>query len=552
MQHGLSGERRTLESFSQLLSEYVNRIGVSDAELARRLGVSRQTVFRWRQGLTQRPRRREDVIALAAKLRLDPEERDQLLMAAGFRPETISTHAQAPGSRHAPSPDVSGQSEDDGGTPGGVVGSDLPVSHRAFRAAWLLPALIGLALLLAGLITTGTWQTLVARLGRTLPASPVSEPRPATPDETLILVSPFANYASEQVGFNVAGRLQEALREVFSDSGLEDVRVDVLPDTIPDDSAAQQTALRLSADLVIWGEYDSGRVVAYVSAPSGEGSVASQERRWMIKTGGELSTTINTDLPQDVQWMALYTLGRVHYMAGRGTQAEAVFQQALRLAPQDPNARGAIFDYLGLLESQKATPDQNKVIAYYTETIELLPELASVPNNRGVAYIERDQNGDLDRAIDDFRQAIQLDPDFAAAHLNLAIALLHQDPDAVDEAIALLQRAEELDPDSASVQNALCWDMSLTGNPGEALPHCDKAIRTDPSGYSNDSRGVALAMLGRPSEAVAEFRVFLDTLQTESPSAYGRYSGTRLAWIASLEKGLDPFDAATRRALLQE
>ena len=79
-----------MRSFSELLSEYVNRIGVADAELARRLGVSRQTVFRWREGQTQRPRHREDVIALATKLRLEANERDQLLMSAGFRPEVVA------------------------------------------------------------------------------------------------------------------------------------------------------------------------------------------------------------------------------------------------------------------------------------------------------------------------------------------------------------------------------------------------------------------------------------------------------------------------------
>jgi DNA-binding XRE family transcriptional regulator len=50
VQQGLFAHVATVESFSQLVSDFVNRAGVADAELARRLGVSRQTVFRWRQG----------------------------------------------------------------------------------------------------------------------------------------------------------------------------------------------------------------------------------------------------------------------------------------------------------------------------------------------------------------------------------------------------------------------------------------------------------------------------------------------------------------------
>ena len=54
-----------MEDFSQLLNQYVRRSGISDAELARATGVSRQTIFRWREGVTGRPRHREDVLAIA-------------------------------------------------------------------------------------------------------------------------------------------------------------------------------------------------------------------------------------------------------------------------------------------------------------------------------------------------------------------------------------------------------------------------------------------------------------------------------------------------------
>jgi tetratricopeptide (TPR) repeat protein len=426
------------------------------------------------------------------------------------------------------------------------------VGRRILRGRWLIPAAIVFVVLLTWTVSTGALQSAASRLGWTIPGVPASEPRPAAPGETLILISEFANYGGGQTGFNVAGRLQEALRSAFEGSGVEHARIELLHDTVPDDVAAQRVGGQLGADLVIWGEYDSGRVVAHISAPDAGKTTVSQERRWMIESAGELSTTINTDLPEDVQWMALFTLGRVHYMAGRGEQAQTVFQQALKLSPGDPNARGAIFDYLGLIESQKPAPDQNKVIAYYSEATELLPQLASILNNRGVAYVERDQEGDLGRATDDFRQAVRLDPGFGAAYLNLAIALLRDSPDNIDQATGFLEQAEAVEPSSPGIQNALCWDMSLAGSPDQALPHCDKAVQLDPSGFSNDSRGVALAMLGRRTEAVSEFRTFLSTLQAEDPGAYARYAPVRLAWIESLGKGSDPFDAATRRALLQE
>jgi len=542
-----------VRSFSELLSEYVNRIGVADAELARRLGVSRQTVFRWREGQTQRPRHREDVIALATKLRLEANERDQLLMSAGFRPEVVAPVGDVGKTDVGPIPATQYPKQPFRDIPAGPAWpAEATFLRPVLRRRWLFAALAGLIVLVIGLTSTDVWQSLASRLGLMIPGSTPMEPVAATFDETLILVSPFANYGSGQIGFNVASRLQEALREVFGGSGLEQVRIEVLPETIMNEAGARRSGMQLAADLVIWGEYDSGRVIAHVTAPGEGAPTVSQERRWILETSEALSTTINTDLPQDIQWMALYTLGQVHYRAGRVEKAEAVFERALGNLPEDPTARGAVFNYLGSLETQKTTPDLDKVIAYYTQAIELLPRLPSALNNRGVAYLERAEEGDHARAEDDFRKAIGWGPDFSAAHLNLAISLLRDNPDDFDEPLALLEQAEELEPDSPGIQNALCWDLSLAGKPDQALPHCDEAVRLDPSGLSNDSRGVALAMLGRHLEAIDEFRIFLDRIRTGNPSAYARYSATRQAWIVSLENGLDPFDAATRRSLLQD
>ena len=76
-----------MRTFGELLTEQMRRAGVSDAEMARTLGVQRQTIFRWREGLTQHPRERQDVLRMASKLRLTAVERDELLLAAGFPPE---------------------------------------------------------------------------------------------------------------------------------------------------------------------------------------------------------------------------------------------------------------------------------------------------------------------------------------------------------------------------------------------------------------------------------------------------------------------------------
>ena len=73
-----------METFGELLLQYIERAGISGSELARRIGVRRQTIFRWKDGQIRRPRYRADVLRCANHLRLTPDERDKLLSAAGF------------------------------------------------------------------------------------------------------------------------------------------------------------------------------------------------------------------------------------------------------------------------------------------------------------------------------------------------------------------------------------------------------------------------------------------------------------------------------------
>ncbi len=536
-----------MRTFSELLSEHITRIGVSDAELARWLGVSRQTIFRWREGTTQRPRHREDVIDLAGKLRLTLEERDELLLAAGFRPDEPSP-APADELQALSLPEITGKTE--------IASTPAWSTRTRIALAGRWAAVLGGVIFIVALILlpTGLWPDVVAGLGIEVgpQAAATTWPRAAEAGETLVLVSEFANYGGEQIGYNVAGRIQEALQLEFREAGLEEVRVDRLPETIPDVDSANHRGKEYGAALVIWGEYDSGRVIAVTTAPYAEEMIGSRERRWLFTTAEELGATINTDLPMDVQWISLYILGRVHYWAERWEEAEAVLRRAVVHPPEDRKSEASIYFYLGLIGSKKVEPDLDAVIANYTEALERWPEFGLAWNNRGLAYLQRNAPGDLPRAEKDFRQAMVFNPRSSSAVLNLALALIQQDPGNLAEVLSLLEEGESLEPNSAGIQNGLCWYLSLSGDPEGALPHCDRAVELDPSGYSNDSRGLALALLGRYDEAAQEFRNFLAKLQPEGTEGYQRFTTTRRAWIEALEAGQNPFDEAILHSLLEE
>ena len=67
-----------------------------------------------------------------------------------------------------------------------------------------------------------------------------------------------------------------------------------------------------------------------------------------------------------------------------------------------------------------------RAIEDYTEAIRLDPELAVAYSNRGLAY---DELGQMERAVADFDEAIRLDPQLALAYHNRGNAYYKTGPD---------------------------------------------------------------------------------------------------------------------------
>ena len=63
--------------------------------------------------------------------------------------------------------------------------------------------------------------------------------------------------------------------------------------------------------------------------------------------------------------------------------------------------------------------DLDGAIAEYREALRLKPDYANVHNNLGVALKGK---GGLDGAIAEYREALRLKPDYADAHMNLGVA----------------------------------------------------------------------------------------------------------------------------------
>jgi tetratricopeptide (TPR) repeat protein len=80
----------------------------------------------------------------------------------------------------------------------------------------------------------------------------------------------------------------------------------------------------------------------------------------------------------------------------------------------------------------------------------IVPESAELHNLLGLTYAS---NGDLEKAIVEFREALRLAPDSAATHWHLGAALASRG--AHEEAIRHLRRSVELDPGNEDAQRDL-------------------------------------------------------------------------------------------------
>lgn len=664
----------SLPTFGQLLSAYMRRSGISDSELARSIGVRRQTIFRWKEGLVERPRAREDVLQCAKKLRLSDDERDQLLLAAGFAPEQLvseslgellagnnltpanttlppapdeATNAE-PATESAPPPaamleapppmikdeddirinpePVAPPSRGNGASAAEVLIEEITATAIAATdktesalspqpSRWqarLLHIRMGRPLgwlpLGAGLIVLLLlWLLWTRRAPFLIPATP-TPPAPATvvlhpppqttpttlpvyplaaEGESLLLVAQFTGYTANE-RYNVAGRISEALEQQITAAALVSTTVTIWPDEIPNAPRAGQLLAAANATMLIWGEYDSGRVRVNLETRNPQ---ARQKRDFPLTSADELVTTINSTVPNEIRILALIALGRLLRDQGNYAAATAAFQQALALAPEDQRTRATLNFYLGYLAEQGGTlRDFNRAVAAYTRAVELdnrlfiayynrgtvqikryglqplderllvetldaaIADLNTViahrPNyvdaylNRGVAYYERDAPDDMAAALRDLSHVIALRADDAHAYYLRGLVQIRAGADTAW--VADFQQTLALQPAHGGAISGLCWGYVLAQQAETALPYCDQALALDTTGASRDSRGMAYAQLGRYPEAIADFRTYLALLQTQEPATlYERYRGPLIEqWIVQLEAGENPFDAA--------
>ncbi len=651
-----------MRTFGELLTEYMRRTGISDSELARSIGVQRQTVFRWKEGSVARPRVREDVLNCASRLRLSPEERDLLLLAAGFAPENptyVQTGAQASTQDRVNSdslrdslsglPPVQSLVEAKSSAPlmtethvDAQTSQPSSIEHQTTQAKLLRAeppsfslnqrlrwTMIGVATLLVASLAVFLPRWINPSVPETpsipeitptpiiitpeVPPSPTTGPTstalpsvaPATTGESLILIADFRNQASLG-SFDMAGRLQDELDEEVERIGLKNVRIERLDYVISDKSKASAVFRSANAILLIYGEFDDGRfVVRYVD----QNSPTPEKIETFLDSPDQLPYYINNVIPQDVKSLAFTMLATTHFNTLAGVNLEGWLQSILALKPDTPDLNKRVLFLLGRDEERKAheagenwqkqLEHLNKAIESYTRLIELHPQperewinawynrgnaytersrLAAKGSpelsadldaaiadytfvngitsshwkailNRGTAYYDRNQSGDLDLALVDLDRAIQLQSKRPIQYFMRGLARLRKEPTSVWESD--FRTVLELQGEDVSANVALCWGFLVTDRIEPAVAECARVrVASENAAENADLQGILLAQSGKLEQAELELKRHLEWLKTRPPQLYERLNGLLVEqWISDLETGKNPFDKAVLEQL---
>jgi Tfp pilus assembly protein PilF len=161
-------------------------------------------------------------------------------------------------------------------------------------------------------------------------------------------------------------------------------------------------------------------------------------------------------------------------------------------------------------------------------------------NNLGCTYFK---SGKYEEAIKSFKQAIEIDPDFAEVHYNLGLAYFESGK--YEEAIDAYKHAIRIDPDAADAHYNLGTDYGKSGMYKEAIESFKQAVRIDPDYASaHHNLGVAYRKTGRNEEEVESYK---QAIRIDPDLAIAHYNlGVAYGNLGKYKKAKESFKQAIR------
>jgi tetratricopeptide (TPR) repeat protein len=193
-------------------------------------------------------------------------------------------------------------------------------------------------------------------------------------------------------------------------------------------------------------------------------------------------------------WKAHNNMALASIDIGELEMAEAHYRESLAIKPQP-----AIYNDLGFVLERLGMPEQ--AAEEYRKALELDPESASARYNLGASLV---RSGEFAKAEGHLRTALKKNPN-TQTYTALGIALWQLDR--VDEAIANLRAAIKADPKNAAPYDTLGTILIQQGKLEEAASTYRDLIRNRPSAAAHQELAQVLTRLGRTEEARKEMEM---------------------------------------------
>ena len=229
------------------------------------------------------------------------------------------------------------------------------------------------------------------------------------------------------------------------------------------------------------------------------------------------------------------TLGTLTWrQAGTYRDLETVFQTTL---DRNPGAWLA-HDNLGVLRAREGR--LTEAVEHYRAAVRLNPDFPETYNNLGTALARLGRRPEAEAA---FAEAVRLKPDSVKAEANWANLL--SDENRYPEAETHFGRALRLQPEDAEAHYGLANVLANSERLAEAIPHYREALRLRPNyPEAHANLGLAFATGGRWNEALAELTEAV-RLRPNYPEAHA-YLGFALAGAGRTPEAVGEYREALR------
>jgi tetratricopeptide (TPR) repeat protein len=225
--------------------------------------------------------------------------------------------------------------------------------------------------------------------------------------------------------------------------------------------------------------------------------------------------------------------GVANERTGNYAGAVRVYRRGLAVAPENVE----LLNSLGFALFQQGKSQE--AVAALEEALEVDPKYWKAHNNMALASIDL---GELAVAEAHYRESLAIEPQ-PAIYNDLGFVLERQGM--TEEAVEMYRKSLELDPESAPAHYNLAASLARSGEFAEAERHFRAALEQKPNAQTFSGLGLVLWQQGRADEAIASLHDAIEA-DPEYPAAYDQL-GTILAEQGRLEGAADNYRLVVRK-----